>query len=87
MNCFIVISQNTEKIQAAVQKHFPDFNYQIVSGTWVVASDSAGPSDVCKTLGIDVEGEVSSGVVCSLNSYYGFFDAALWEKLNLWEAQ
>ena len=87
MNCFIVISPTTEKIQAAVQKHFPDFNHQIVPGTWAVASGRAGPSEICKILGISGEGDAGPGVVCSLNSYYGFFDAALWEKLNLWEAQ
>ena len=87
MNCFIVISPDTEKIQEAVQENFPEYNHQIVPGSWAVASETNGPSEVCKLLGMDEEKDAVAGLVCSLDAYYGFFDAALWEKLNLWVAR
>ena len=84
MNRFIVISPNAEEIQTAVQTHFPAFNYEIAPGVWAVAGANHGPSDVCEILDIN---DRCAGVVFSLDAYYGFYDQALWEKLNLWEEQ
>ena len=86
MNCFIVISPHIEKVQEAVQENFPEYNHQIAPGSWAVASDRNGPSEVCKLLDMGEKNDAVHGVVCSLDAYYGFFDAALWEKLNTWVA-
>ncbi len=81
---FIIISPNPEQIQAEVQSNFPDFNYQIAPGVWAVAASSKTPSEICQMLGIK---DSNAGVVFTLDSYYGFYDQTLWEKLNLWEEQ
>lgn len=86
MNRFIVISPNAEQIATVVQRHFPDFNYPISPGVWAVAGTSTGPSEVSEILGIDRKG-THSGIVFALDSYYGFYDPSLWEKLNFWEEQ
>ncbi|MGI9310678.1 MAG: hypothetical protein ACR2P7_03990 [bacterium] len=78
-----MISPENNKIEVAVTSCFPDYNHEIMPGVWAVAGDSPSPSDVTEILGINVD-KGTSGVVLELGAYYGFFDAALWEKLNLW---
>ena len=86
MNCFVVaITPNSLQAVAAVEKYFPEYRYEVLeSMMWVVASpEHYTCSDVCKMIGIDQEGGLM-GMVSKLNEFYGFFDVALWEKINLW---
>lgn len=82
MNIFIAIAANAEKLEKDVQKSFPDFNHEILSGVWAVAADKGLP-DVLDALGITPEGK-NPGVVFTLHSYHGYYDPTLWEKFNNW---
>ena len=83
MNSFIVISSEQEKVRNAVEAHFPERHYEVMPGVWAVAGKDIVPSDICEKLDIKDGGAV--GVVCALTAYTGFYQSALWEKLNLWE--
>ena len=43
MNCFIVISPDTKKIQEAVQENFPEYNHQIAGSPVIEQTDKVRP--------------------------------------------
>ncbi|MDA7972500.1 MAG: hypothetical protein MPK10_08055 [Gammaproteobacteria bacterium] len=83
MNSFIVISPEQEKVENAVKTHFSEHHYEVMPGVWVVAGKDIVSSDICEKL--DIKDGGYGGVVCALTAYTGFYQPALWEKLNLWE--
>jgi len=85
MNRFIAISKD-EGVLAAVPKQFPEQCYEIQHGVWAVAAANKTIGDICVMLGIhpDDEHEGRTGVVVDASGYNGYFNKALWEKLELW---
>ena len=84
MNCFVVISPGGLSA-SAVTDAFPD-SYSVVEDTaWVIAGSQRTCSEVCETLGVGQEGPEI--VVVKMDDYYGFFDRALWEKVNDWRTR
>ena len=69
---------------AAVEEHYPRRYALLDDSLWVIAADEATPADVCQRLGIGPE---RSGVVTGLEVYYGFYDAALWQKIDAWSME
>lgn len=66
-----------------IEPKFPR-RYQLADGLWAVASRAATCADVCGEIGI---GDGTRGVVSTMDSYYGYFDNALWQKLAAWSAE
>lgn len=69
-------------MKASFPQHFP----LAEDSLWAVAADENTCVDVCERLGITSIGG-GPGVVSKIEDYYGFYDRALWEKLNAWKAQ
>ncbi len=84
MNRFIIISPDADRIKKMVREMFPDTNYEIMLGVWAVADTDKVPSDIARMLCIDGTVADNTGVVFHMEDYNGFYDSALWEKLNLW---
>ena len=81
MNTFLVFMPEGGK---AVQSVFPR-NYAIMQDVlWAVASDLTTCADVSERLGMNPV-ERNRGVVTRIDEFYGYFDRALWEKLNAWK--
>lgn len=89
MNIFIVaFDAPVQDGKTAIKKHFPEHHFEILENhLWAVGvqKKTTTGADICKVLGISEAGN-RAGVVWPLSNYYGFFDGALWQKLNAWQA-
>jgi hypothetical protein len=78
---FAVLSQgNPDTLARSIEKHFPDDSYAFGRGQWLVLArgTTKGLSD---KLGIS-DGLVGPGIVLSVNNYFGWADADIWEWLE-----
>ena len=67
-----------------IAQHFANSHYQLAPGLWAVGSAARTSSDLCEIIGIGPE---LSGVVTSMERYYGHYDQALWQRLDAWSRQ
>ena len=72
----------SDSVRENFAQHYPPAEDSL----WAVAADENTCADVCERLGITPSGS-GRGVVSKIEEYYGFYDRALWEKLNAWRAQ
>ncbi len=87
MNRFVVVLPPDSNVTAqSVADHFPNNHPVIPDHVWVVAGQQKTCADVCETLGIG-ENEEAEGLVVLVHHYYGFADAALWERLDAWKKE
>ena len=78
--CYVLISEDVS--QSDVDRCSED-SYKIKEGVWAVLSRLGTCADLCEELGMNGE---TSGVVVKFATYYGLFNPALWEKLDLWRS-
>lgn len=82
MNVFVILADTDEpKLVAAIAEHFKDNFLKVGPGQWFVAA-SGTSVDVSNTLGITT-GATSTGIVLSINSYYGRASTNIWEWLKV----
>ena len=83
MNNFLVFMPGgSDSVKASFPQPYP----LAEDSLWAVAADENTCVDVCERLGITPSGDVW-GVVSKIEEYLGFYDRALWQKLNAWTAQ
>jgi hypothetical protein len=83
-NYIVIFSSTADANEAEVLRIFPEHHFEIVGGlVWAVASEKRTPSDVCRLLGIETDTK-RAGVVVRADAFNGYFNRALWEKLNEW---
>ena len=89
MKVFIVaFAPSVQDSKKVIQEKFNEFHFEILENfIWAVGvpKRTTTGADVCSTLGINSEGD-RAGVVWPLTNYYGYFDQALWQKLDAWQA-
>ena len=83
MICYIVVA--TGLTAEDLSPHFSHV-YHIQTGSWVVASRMQTCTDVAGVLGMNSQGG-TTGIVVKLGDYYGFYDKALWEKIEAWRLE
>ena len=82
MIVFVILAETDEpKLATAIASHFKDNFLKVGPGQWLVAG-SGTSVDVSNILGITT-GETSSGIVVSINSYYGRASTNIWEWLKV----
>ncbi len=84
----IVITSEDEGNAAIVKEKFPDHRCEILAGNvWAVATEdnTVTASDVCKMLGLGASDNGLVGVVIPFQGYYGYADAALWQRFEVWD--
>jgi hypothetical protein len=90
MAIFAVIQQpgpGGDKLPATIAKEFPDANYVISQGVWLVAG-SGTAQDTTLKLGIVPATDAGSAVVIEAASYYGRANPAIWSWIKSnWEAK
>ena len=64
-----------------IPEKFPSNCCKVAEGHWAVGSHEPRPADLMERLGM---GQNLPGVIVKIDSYYGHFDQALWQKLNSW---
>ena len=74
----VYISKGGENVTTCL----PNTNFQLAEGLWAVGSSAETPADLSEALGIG--GGVVTGVVVSMETYYGYYDNALWQRLEAW---
>ena len=78
MNTYLVyVSSDT----GVIPRKFPNSCHKVAEGLWAVGSQDPTPADLMARLGL---GQNMPGVIVKIDSYYGHFDQALWQKLNAW---
>lgn len=77
---YLIVSETLSKQQI---EGVVDDIYELSAQVWVVKSNLGTCADLCRTLKMSQE-DGYNGVVVKFNEYYGLFDPALWQKLELW---
>lgn len=89
MNKFlIVLTDDGEDHAAVVEEQFPVHRYELLPGkAWAVAAEDrmVTASDVSSMIGLGSSNGGRVGVVIPFRGYYGYADAALWQKLEVWD--
>lgn len=90
MNVYLAIIPPDSIDQKELDSKFPK-NQPVIPGVWVVAGTHDTCADVSAELGIIkenpslFEGQGTRwGVVVKVEEYYGYFDRALWDKIDAW---
>lgn len=87
MTVFAIIRQpgsNGENLAEVIAKMYPDADYDLGSGAWLV-SDSATAKDVSDKLNIS-DGINGSAIVLEVASYFGRANPAIWSWIKAkWE--
>ena len=83
MNCYLVVSPNVEDSEIAAA--FPNGWMPVMGGAWVVASNDPICADVAERLGMNAE-RSKSGVVVRVGEYFGYYNRALWDRIEAWKA-
>lgn len=68
---------------ATVEEEF-DECYPVYKNAWVIATTLTTCAEVADKGGLSPKGK-RTGIVVKLRDYYGYFDMALWEKIEAWE--
>lgn len=84
MNCYLVAGTNVSA--ADLSERFGQYVYPVNALAWVVATDSATTSDVAEAIGMNDQAQ-RGGIVVRVGDYYGYFDKALWEKIEAWRRE
>ena len=91
MNVYVVASAfSTNELVDAIRSQYPETHHAIIDrSVWVVGTKEQTPYEVSATLGIDLPDRKTgvSGVVVKVDSYYGFYDPGLWQRIQAWEQQ
>lgn len=89
MHRFLVVVPPGSTVQAStVNDTFPNHHEVTPERVWAVAGPQSTCVDVCEALGIGGrESSDATGVVVMIGEYNGFFERALWEKINAWETE
>lgn len=69
-------------IAKAIAKEFPQDNYQVGPGQWLVAIEGRTAQQISEKLGIP-GGGVGRAVVVSVGNYHGWHATDLWEWLKV----
>ena len=77
---YIVVSDrlNDTDIQSATTDMF-----KVYENVWIVRAEHNTCADMCVALSIDTHNQ-KWGIVAPFNTFYGFFDPALWQKVEAW---
>ena len=89
MNCFLVISGDLT--QSAIEKNYPEFNYEVKEGIWIVADGEHTVSgtiyDKLELGGADERNrqeDIEGFVVRIPSDYFGFYEKGIWSVLSTW---
>ena len=82
MNCYLIAATNIsdQEISAA----FGAKVMVVGEGTWVVASMDQTCADVAERLGMNSR-RGKSGIVVRVGEYFGFYNRALWDRIEAWK--
>ncbi len=83
MNSYIIYKLGGREL---VAEKFPDAFVLEENTLWVVGSKLPNSSTVTGYLTAEGE-ETKKTVVVRVADYYGFFDLALWQKMQFWASQ
>lgn len=87
MSIFIVLSKtdNTE-IETAILQTFPDKNYKISAGQWMISAEGTA-KQISEKLGItEKQSGPSPAIILTVSGYWGRWASELWEWIeNNWE--
>ena len=87
MQPFLIVADNIET--AELEEHFPNAVFPIWEKTWVIASDIFSTSaDISNLLFLEKEkddGPLRTGVIIRIREYHGYFNPALWQKIEAWK--
>jgi len=85
MPIFAIIRQsaaeNNSVIATRISKKFPNNNYQLGRGQWLVSADSTA-KDICSELGIEQGAHYGNTLVVEIASYYGLHNKKLWSWIK-----
>lgn len=88
MNVYVIVAPS-EKVAENIEREYPDRFPIVPESVWAVA-DSRGTSfEVCERVGIGTSRwpDDGVGVVLKLDQFYGTFDNALWQKIDVWQKE
>ena len=83
MNCYLIAGTN---LTATEIRHAYPEAYEVGAGAWVTPSPEETCADVAERLGMN-NARQNSGIVVAIGAYYGYYNNALWEKINAWKAR
>ncbi len=90
MAVFAIIQQphpNSAKLPGAVSAAYPDANYFVGNGVWLVAG-SGTANDVSNKVGITPDATAGTAIVLEVASYFGRANPAIWTWIKAnWEAK
>ena len=81
MNCYLVVADdlNVEGLRNQFQEQHV---YALrPPGVWAIGTPLLTCADVSAAIGL---GNSNGGIVVKLGEHYGFYDPALWQKLEAW---
>lgn len=78
MNRFLVYMPDGN---SSVEENFPDHYYALEENLWVIATKLNTCADVYTKLAAE---NSKRSVIVKVDEFYGFYDRALWDKLNVW---
>lgn len=81
MRTYIVFIPKTSKLK---ENELPPNRYKLSDGLWAIGSPSTTSSSLCDNLGIGRNGLI--GVVVPMKEFYGYYDNALWQRLEDWRS-
>ena len=85
MQIFVVLGtleDEREKIGARLEEHY-EGDHLIESGLIFIAANEQTSQDVCRNLGIGVNGERRTGIVIGMDAYSGYYSSAVVEWIRL----
>ena len=79
----VIAASRPEPLKANIESAFPDANLSVGEGQWfLIGPSTMTTQELAIKLGISVEAPVSSGIVLSVNSYFGRANLTIWEWLT-----
>ncbi|MDE0128869.1 MAG: hypothetical protein OXQ86_04810 [Gammaproteobacteria bacterium] len=84
----IVLTSEGEGSATVIEEQFPDHRYELLPGkVWAVAveDNKVTASDICNQIGLGTGDNERVGVVIPFRGYYGYADAALWQRFAVWD--
>jgi len=84
MNCYLVVLEEDD--DALLSRTFgADCVMRIRVGCWAVASGDRTCADVSERLGMNDE-TGRSGMVSRIGEYFGYYNRALWDRIEAWKS-
>lgn len=83
MNCYLIAG--TDLTATEIRQAYPEA-YNVPGGVWITPSTEETCADVAEHLGMNSTRK-KTGIVVAIGAFYGYYDSALWEKINAWKSR